>query len=77
MKPGNELERLENIIAHDISCFMELNCSVNIDLLQDFKYAMLEETERIKSNHVARSEIVVLCIHGSNMHRSLPQCCGL
>lgn len=50
MQPRNELERLENIIAHDISCFMELNCSVNRDLLQDFKYAMLEETERIKNN---------------------------
>lgn len=50
MHTRNELERLEGIIAQDISCFMELNCPVNSDLIQDFKNAMLEETERVKSN---------------------------
>jgi hypothetical protein len=37
---------------------MELNCPVSSDLLQDFKHAMLEETERIKSNIMLTTCIV-------------------
>lgn len=45
----NELERLESIIAHDLARFLEHDCRLEHALIDDFKAALAEETENIKS----------------------------
>ena len=57
----NELERMDTIISKDMSAFVKMNCPVDSALVEDFRIALLDETERIKtrivvnaSNFVAR-----------------------
>lgn len=49
MKLQNDLEKLEGLVTRDIPNFIELRFQVSADLLDAFKAAISEESEKIKS----------------------------